>query len=373
MAEFRLLQDGDKEQASALWQQCFGDSDGFCRWFMSEQWNGEYSVAAFEGGKMVSMIHGRPYILRIRGREVPAVIMCGVATAPEYRHKGLMRRCMELFERNARERGAYALFQSPVDFRIYQWCMQYPSSASAMITSEKTRGMRGCRYAVDSPCCEGFAGELLRVYDRAMKGYSGYVIRSIENMKNVLRGHAADGGRLLRYIRDGKTLGYALYFDYDGQLSSIEFIVENRAAAAGILSFLGARGKGEKLSLRGPIDLCSLRLPACLKMAWADTTAMAALNVPGLLHELGGFDDVAVEVADSVIPENNGVFGFDGERKSVPADVRMDSGRLMQLLSGYMDIIQLEGEGCAEVLNRSAADRLVDRLPALPCFTAEEY
>ena len=31
MAEFRLLQDRDKEQASALWQECFGDSDGFCR------------------------------------------------------------------------------------------------------------------------------------------------------------------------------------------------------------------------------------------------------------------------------------------------------------------------------------------------------
>ena len=137
MAEFRLLQDRDKEQASALWQECFGDSDGFCRWFMSEQWNGEYSVAAVEEGKLVSMIHGRPYTLRIRGRAIPAVIMCGVATAPAYRHRGLMRRCMELFERNARDKGAFVLFQSPVDFRIYEWCMQYPSSASAIITSEK--------------------------------------------------------------------------------------------------------------------------------------------------------------------------------------------------------------------------------------------
>ena len=89
MAEFRLLQDRDKEQASALWHECFGDSDGFCRWFMSEQWNGEYSVAAVEEGKLVSMIHGRPYTLCIRGRGVPSVIMCGVATAPAYRHRGI--------------------------------------------------------------------------------------------------------------------------------------------------------------------------------------------------------------------------------------------------------------------------------------------
>ena len=48
MAEIRLLRDGDKEQASALWQQCFGHSDGFGLWFMSEQLTGEYSVAAVE-------------------------------------------------------------------------------------------------------------------------------------------------------------------------------------------------------------------------------------------------------------------------------------------------------------------------------------
>lgn len=67
MAEFRLLQDRDKEQASALWQECFGDSDGFCRWFMSEQWNGEYSVAAVEEGKLVSMIHGTGRIPSVYG------------------------------------------------------------------------------------------------------------------------------------------------------------------------------------------------------------------------------------------------------------------------------------------------------------------
>lgn len=372
MAEFRLLQDRDKEQASALWQECFGDSDGFCRWFMSEQWNGEYSVAAVEEGKLVSMIHGRPYTLRIRGRAIPAVIMCGVATAPAYRHRGLMRRCMELFERNARDKGAFVLFQSPVDFRIYEWCMQYPSSASAIITSEKARGMRGCRYAEDSPCCEGFAEELLIVYERIMKGYSGRVVRSTEDMRSVLRGHTADGGRLVRYIKEGRTRGYALYFDYEGQISNIEFMAEGRAAAC-ILSSLGAKGRGKKLSLRGPIGLCSLRLPSCFKAAWADTTAMAALNVPGLLHELAGFDDVTVEVTDSVIPENNGVFTFGGKPSKGPVDIKMDSGRLMQLLCGYADIAQLEGQEKAEIVNQLAAHKLLDRLPTLQCFTAEEY
>ena len=372
MAEIRLFEDRDRAQAADLWQECFGDSDGFCRWFMREQWNGEYSVAAFEGERPVSMIHGRPYTLSIRGRETPAVIMCGVATAPEYRHRGLMRRCMELFERNAREKGANVLFQSPVDFKIYEWCMQYPSSASAIITSKKAQGTRGCRYAEDSPCCEGFAEELLIVYDRIMEGYSGQVVRSAEDMRSVLRGHAADGGRLVRYIKEGRTRGYALYFDYEGQISSIEFMAEGRAAA-GMVSFLGAKGRGKKLSLRGPAGLGAVRLPACFKADWADTTAMAALNVPALLRGLAGFNDVTVEVEDSVIPENNGVFAFDGERTSAPADIKLDSGRLMQLLSGYMDIIQLEGDGRVRVLSRRAADMLAERLPALPCFTAEEY
>jgi len=372
MAEFRLLQDRDKEQASALWQECFGDSDGFCRWFMSEQWNGEYSVAAVEEGKLVSMIHGRPYTLRIRGRAIPAVIMCGVATAPAYRHRGLMRRCMELFERNARDKGAFVLFQSPVDFRIYEWCMQYPSSASAIITSEKARGMRGCRYAEDSPCCEGFAEELLIVYERIMKGYSGRVVRSTEDMRSVLRGHTADGGRLVRYIKEGKTLGYALYYGAEKEVNCIEFMARGRAAR-GLLSTLGAMAKGRRMMVRGTAELLLMGVPKGIRGSLANTTAMGALNVPGLLHELAGFDDVTVEVTDSVIPENNGVFTFGGKPSKGPVDIKMDSGRLMQLLCGYADIAQLEGQEKAEIVNRLAAHKLLDRLPTLQCFTAEEY
>lgn len=230
MAEFRLLQDRDKEQASALWHECFGDSDGFCRWFMSEQWNGEYSVAAVEEGKLVSMIHGRPYTLCIRGRGVPSVIMCGVATAPAYRHRGLMRRCMELFERNARDKGAFVLFQSPVDFRIYEWCMQYPSSSSGMLElSEKAR-LRGSCYAVDSACDDSFAAELLPLYNDVMRNCSGRVMRTLANMQNTLRGYQPDGGRLLRYIKEGKTLGYALYYGAEKEVNCIEFMARGRAA-----------------------------------------------------------------------------------------------------------------------------------------------
>lgn len=45
----------------------------------------------------------------------------------------------------------------------------------------------------------------------------------------------------------------------------------------------------------------------------------------------------------------------------------------MQLLCGYADIAQLEGQEKAEIVNRLAAHKLLDRLPTLQCFTAEEY
>lgn len=372
MAEFRLVQDRDKEQASALWQECFGDSDGFCRWFMAEQWNSEYSVAALEGGRLVSMIHGRPYTLSIRGREVPAVIMCGVATAPAYRHRGLMRRCMELFERSARDRGAYALFQSPVDFGIYEWCMQYPSSTSGIIELEGRAGLRGSRYAVDSACDESLAAELLPIYDEVTRGCSGRVVRTTENMKNTLRGCQPDGGRLLRYIKEGKTLGYALYYRDEKEVSCGEFMARGRAAR-GLLSALGAMAAGKKMTVRGTAELPLMGIPKGMRGRLADTTAMGALNVPGLLRALAGFDDVTVEVADSVIPENNGVFTFGGRPAKGPGDIKMDSGRLMQLLCGYADIARLEGQGRAEAVSRPAADKLLERLPALSCFTVEEY
>ena len=80
--------------------------------------------------------------------------------------------------------------------------------------------------------------------------------------------------------------------------------------------------------VRGTAELLLMGVPKGIRGSLANTTAMGALNVPGLLHELAGFDDVTVEVTDSVIPENNGVFTFGGKPSKGPVDIKMDSGRL---------------------------------------------
>ena len=167
-------------------------------------------------------------------------------------------------------------------------------------------------------------------------------------------------------------MGYALYYGAEKEVNCIEFMARGRAAR-GLLSTLGAMARGRRMMVRGTAELLLMSVPKGIRGSLANTTAMGALNVPGLLHELAGFDDVTVEVTDSVIPENNGVFTFGGKPSKGPVDIKMDSGRLMQLLCGYADIAQLEGQEKAEIVNQLAAHKLLDRLPTLQCFTAEEY
>ncbi|MBR4018129.1 MAG: GNAT family N-acetyltransferase, partial [Clostridia bacterium] len=105
MAELRTTKQTDIPKLRALWQECFGDSDAFCDWFFAERFAPALSVAAEKNGEILSAVHGWPFSLSIRNIPIPAIMMCGVATHPAARGKGLMTKCISLFMANAREKG----------------------------------------------------------------------------------------------------------------------------------------------------------------------------------------------------------------------------------------------------------------------------
>ncbi|MGN0791912.1 MAG: GNAT family N-acetyltransferase [Christensenellales bacterium] len=366
MAVFRTAKTDDMPYLRTLWQQCFGDSDAFCDWFFSERWLPELSTVAEEDGQILSAVHGWPYTLRIRNNAIPSIIMCGVATHPAARGKGLMGGCLSLFMQSARAQGFLALFQKPVDFEIYRRYLHFPAADAAILTAKNEAVFTPVENMLDSLCSDVFAEELLSIYQKNTAGYSACVIRSIEDMGLKLRDYAADGGRLLRYAPNGYTAAYAAYYITDDQLLVPE-IMGNDAHAALLMEHLAAMAQGRKLTIktfRGPV-------PDGFTAEISPWGAMAALNAPALMREVCGFDDISVEITDPIIPENNGIFTFSGA-VAPSAHIKLDAGRLTQLLVGYQDILSLIKSGYAEVLSPEAL-LLGERLPALPCFTVEEY
>ena len=367
MPAFRTAKKEDIPQLIALWQQCFGDSDAFCNWFFAERWAPEYSTVAEEDGRILSAVHGWPYSLSIRGKAIPSIMMCGVATYPHARGRGLMHGCITLFMRNARKLGCMALFQKPVDFAIYRRYCHYASSDAALITKKAGACFAAASDTVDTLCSDAYAEELLPIYQSCTAAYSNRVLRTPQSMALKMRDYSADGGRLIRSVKNGRTTGYGIYYMTDSRLDAVE-VMGGDGAAEDILNTLAVMAQNREFTAKFFPDRL---LPDGFDAVVRPWNAMAALDVPGLMRELCGVSHIAAEIVDPNIPENNGIFAFDGIAADT-AHLRLDSGRLMQLLSGYRDISALAGEGFAELLSHKA-DALGKLLPAPCCFTVEEY
>lgn len=365
MAVFRTAKAKDIPMLRALWQECFGDSDAFCDWFFAERFAPSLSTVAEENDVILSAVHGWPFTLRIRDKVIPSIMMCGVATYPSARGKGLMKGCISLFMNNAREKGFLALFQKPVDFDIYRWCGHYASYDAATLTKKEGSLYRPANNTIDSLCSEAFEKELLPIYQKATESFSCSVVRSAQDMALKLRDYTADGGRLLRYAPNG-TAAYAVYYITDTKLTVPE-IMGSPCDIALLMQTLAAMARNRELTIKVPAG----HIPDGFAADVGPWGAMTALNAPALMKEICGFDDIAAEITDPVIPQNNGIFAFDGNPAHA-AHIKLDAGRLMQLLSGYADISALAEQGHAELISPNA-DMLMERLPALPCFTVDEY
>lgn len=365
MAEFRSAKAKDIPQLRALWQECFGDSDAFCDWFFAERFGPALSTVAEEGGQILSAVHGWPYTLRIRNKAIPSIMMCGVSTHPAARGRGLMRGCISLFMNSARSKGFLALLQKPVDFAIYRWCGHYGAYDAATLTKKEGSLYLSAENTTDALCSDAFAEELLPVYQKSTAGYSCCAIRSARDMALKLRDYAADGARLLRYGQ-GSTTAYAVYYITDDKLTVPEILGVPKDTLP-LLNTLAAMAGSRGLSVKVPPETEFDGFARELR-PWG---AMTALNLPALMKELCDSARIAAEISDPVIPQNNGTFSFDGAEAPF-AHIRLDSGHLMQLLSGYMDINALAAGGHAELLHPDAK-LLNELLPAMPCFTVEEY
>lgn len=85
-----------KQQADSydLWKICFGDTKEYMDNYFSWRLKENQIFALYDNEIMSSMIHLNPYPLLFSGKEIDANYIVGVATKPEYRKQGLMRKLL---------------------------------------------------------------------------------------------------------------------------------------------------------------------------------------------------------------------------------------------------------------------------------------
>lgn len=116
------MTDRECEKYSAhrkLWKEIFGDTDPYIEFYFREKAARSKIYSKYEGDTLASMAFFTPYEVVYCGNECVCPCIVGVATRPEYRHRGYMRSLLEQGLREAAQCGSKLAFLTPADEKIY--------------------------------------------------------------------------------------------------------------------------------------------------------------------------------------------------------------------------------------------------------------
>ena len=91
MIDYRSMLPNDVETLKSLWLKCFNDKEEAAELFFKRNINYTHGYVAADGDIIVSAV----YLIDCKLCGKPAHYLCGAATMPEYRNRGIMTGLIE--------------------------------------------------------------------------------------------------------------------------------------------------------------------------------------------------------------------------------------------------------------------------------------
>jgi predicted acetyltransferase len=101
--------------------------------------------------------------------------------------------------------------------------------------------------------------------------------------------------------------------------------------------------------------------------------AMGTVNAQKLMETVCNNSDHIIRLTDDSLLSNSGTYYMNGIPTDKPPHIEMEAGRLVELITGYASLEELEQRGHAKINDRKAADEISSMLPKLDCFIVDEY
>ena len=116
-AELRKAGIGDIDELKNLWLSCFEDSEEATRLFFERNKNTYHAYTAILDSKIVSAL----YLIDCKLGGENAHYLCGAATLPEYRKRGIMSALIEYSLNDAKSRGDRFSVLLPANAELYRF------------------------------------------------------------------------------------------------------------------------------------------------------------------------------------------------------------------------------------------------------------
>ncbi len=368
MVELRFSRAEDKRSLKRLWKESFGDSDSFMNWYFDNRYLPEYTSVVEEDGSIVSMMFAYPYHVKIRNVILPGAMMSGFATKDGYRGKGYMEWNFRALNHRMKEAGMAVSFNTPV------WENGYARFGHPAVTDSCY--LEGTGSGKQSECLKSLdimkaQDRLFGVYTLFSQCYSATVSRTYSDFLLKMQDYAADGAKALAWIENGTVKAYCIYYDLEDMLQGVELAYLTEGAERKLLEGILFKSEGRKISVKLPPD-SELAVPG-LALRKRSQAAMGIVSIEKVLGEVINIPDITVKMIDPIGITQDEIYTFSGKKVSKTADMEMSAGDMIQFVTGYRSLRELEAEKKISVFDRVKMRRLDEKFPRLNCYMIEEY
>jgi len=355
----------------------------------------EDTWAGFDGaGKMCSVLSVYDYDMRFDGHTVKMGGVAGVATLPEARNSGYIRRIFEKALPAMKDEGKTFSFLYPFSFEFYRkFGYELCYAPSRISAPAKSFGKYPFPAGVTQHFPGGDIGDFKRVYDKFTRNKNFAIARDAEAMKERLDKDPYTDKHYVYLHRstEGEPDSYILFDaeeeDDDGKvLNVIELAWSSPAGLCSMFGFVGGLSpEFENLKWDAPRGINILALMAdCydVEVSLAADGMCRVVDVPralGLMKAPERPGGAVIRIEDGMIQSNEGVYRIEWEGGKVVSvkptgqkiDLEADIGSFTQLLTGFLDIDEAAYKGAVALHGNEASLRAL--FPHKDMYIAERF
>lgn len=297
-----------KKELYDLWRECFGDTKAYTDFYFTWKVENNRIITIYRDKILSSMLHLNPYDIKVRGKNQRLNYIVGVATRPEDRRKGLMRRLLETALNQMYEEkmpftylmpaaeGLYLPYGFRIIYKQPSWKQMFMHKDFKIIRDKDTAKKGEVSIIRIKDTDEAKIQELTSFTEKYLEEhYEIYAKRTPYYYKRLINEMKSCQGAVLLAEKDGNPIGYLAYMK-DGGFGVAECIYKEEE---------------KDLFFNAAVNEIGNDIYANLS-AFEDTPAIMAriVDFKAFIKNMSAKEEMTltVKVKDEIIRANNGVY-----------------------------------------------------------------
>lgn len=321
-----------KEQVKELWQRCFDDSEAFVEMYFRLRYNDRINEPWIENGKLVAALQTIPYPMTYLGETVNTAYVSGACTHPDYRGRGIMKKLLLQAFTSMLQQGITFSTLIPAEPWLFDYYAKMGYRTLFRQSQEKyTKPQTALPASVPELRTLHHPMEIFNFFDRKMREQESALLHTFADCRVIMADLRISNGRLFTLKQNEAIVAGAIVMPQpDGNWLVAECLADTPEWKEWLLHRICEELAVSDLELILPGTGAPLGM---LRIVHAE----AALDLYARTHPEAL---MSIQLTDSCIEENNGLFLIQGGRCKKSAEpslmddstLRFDIGTLAEWL-----------------------------------------